>query len=138
MKNVLFDTNIVLDIALQREPFVENSLKAIHWIGTKITGYVSVQTLINTYYFAKKAIGIEKAQEFIADLLVYFEVVNTTKEICLKAINSEFKDFEDAIQEFSAINSDIEIVMTRNTKDFENSKLQVFEPMQFLEWINTN
>ena len=136
MKKVLFDTNIILDIALQRKPFVENSLKAVHCIGTKIIGYVNVLTLVNTFYFAKKEIGIEKAREFISDMLTFFEVVNTNKQICLSAIQSDFKDFEDAIQEVSARHSGVDIIVTRNSKDFENSKIQVFEPWQFLEWIN--
>ncbi len=138
MIKVLYDTNIILDIALQREPFVEASTKAINAIGDKVIAYVNVLTLVNTFYYTRKEVGIDKAREFIKDILTYFEVVNTTKHVCINALYSDFKDFEDAVQEYSAINSDIEIIVTRNTKDFKNSKLKVFLPEQFVDWINNN
>ncbi len=135
MKKVLFDTNIILDIALQREPFVEYSLKSVNLIDTKIIGYINILTLVNTFYFARKKTGIDKARKFIADLLTQFEVVNTTKATCVNALSSDFKDFEDAIQEFSAIDAEIEIIVTRNIKDFKNSRLQVFEPKELIKYF---
>jgi len=135
MKKVLFDTNIILDVALKREPFVANSLKTINLIDTKIEGYVNILTLINTYYFAHKKVGIDKAKQFIADLLTQFKVINATKEICINAINSDFNDFEDAVQEFSAINADVEIIVTRNPKDFKYSNLKVFEPKELIKYF---
>ncbi len=135
MIKVLFDTNVILDIALNREPFAEHSLKSVNLIDNKIIGYVNVLTLVNTFYFARKKTGIDKARKFIADLLTQFEVVNTTKEICIDALNSNFKDFEDAVQEFSAVKSEIEIIVTRNIKDFKNSHLQVFEPEQLIKYF---
>ncbi len=68
-------------------------------------------------------------------LLTQFEIVNATKETCINALNSDFKDFEDAIQEFSAVNSGIEIIVTRNTKDFTSSHLQVYKPEQLIRYI---
>lgn len=121
---------------MQREPFVESSIKAVNVIGEEVTGYVNVLTLVNSFYYARKETGIEKAREFISDILNYFEVVNTSKQVCINALHSDFKDFEDAIQEYSAISSDIEIVVTRNVKDFKNSQLQIFEPEEFINRIN--
>ncbi len=68
MIKVLYDTNIILDIALDRKPFAEYSLKAVNLMDTKINGYINVLTLVNTFYFARKKTGIERARKFIADL----------------------------------------------------------------------
>ena len=135
MIRVLFDTNIILDIAIERKPFVVNSLKAVNLIDVKIIGFINILTLVNTFYYARKKVGIEQAKEFIRDLLTQFEVLNETKEICIKALNSNFRDFEDAVQNFSAIDEGIEIIVTRNIKDFKNSKIQIFTPEQLIKFI---
>jgi len=135
MIKVLYDTNIVLDVALKREPFFQNSLKAINFSGIKVKGYINLLTLVNTFYYARKETGIEKAREFIRDLLNSFELAYTDKPICLSALESGRNDFEDAVQEFSAIYSGVSIIVTRNTGDFKNSQLQVFDPTAFIEWM---
>lgn len=135
MIKVLFDTNIILDVALQREPFVKNSTKAVNLVGEKVVGFINVLTLVNTFYFARKEVGIDKAREFIGDLLNCFELVNISKQVCIDALSSNFKDFEDAVQEYSAKNSDIQIIVTRNLKDFQNSQLHIFEPTKFIDWV---
>lgn len=136
MRKVLFDTNIIIDIALEREPFIKNSLKAIHLVGSEIIGYINVLTLVNTFYYARKKVGIELAKEFINNLLNHFEVVNISKITCIDALRSNFTDFEDAVQEFSAVDSDIQIIVTRNIKDFKHSNLKVVEPKELIEMFS--
>ncbi len=135
MKQVLFDTNVILDVALRRELFYAESQKSIALVGNKVIGYINVLTNVHTHYWAKKGKGEQFAKQFIGDLLATFEVANLNKEICEKALLSDFKDFEDSIQNFSATNSGIEIIVTRNSKDYTNSLLTVFEPKQFVEFM---
>lgn len=135
MIKVLFDTNIILDVALDRQPFVADSLKAINTIGEQTIGFVNVLTLVNTFYIARKEKGTDKAKEFVGEILEYFEIVNISKQMCIEALRSEFKDFEDAVQAHSAYYSGIEIIVTRNPKDFKTSTLKIFEPSEFISWI---
>jgi len=135
MKNVLFDTNILIDIALKRQPFFEASAKSISYIGIKVNGFVNALTLVNFFYLLRKEIGIEKTKAMIADFLNTFDVVDLNKDVCKEALLSGFNDFEDAIQNFSAQNSGIDIIVTRNTNDYKSSNLQIIEPKQFIEFI---
>jgi len=135
MKNVLFDTNILIDIALKRQPFFEASAQSISYIGIEVNGFVNALTLVNFFYLLRKEIGIEKTKAMIADFLNTFDVVDLNKEICKEALLSDFNDFEDAIQNFSAQYSGIEIIVTRNTNDYKSSNLQILEPNQFIKFI---
>ncbi len=135
MKNVLFDTNILIDIALKRQPFFEASAQSISYIAIKVNGFVNALTLVNFFYLLRKEIGIEKTKAMIADFLNTFDVVDLNKEICKEALLSDFNDFEDAIQNFSAQYSGIEIIVTRNTNDYKSSNLQILEPNQFIKFI---
>ncbi len=137
MKKVYFDTNILLDIALKRQPFINDALALITLIeNNKIIGYVNGVTIVNIHYIMSKSKGKETALKFVSDLMRFFRVATIDNIVIDQAINSGFSDFEDAVQEFSASNSKVEIIVTRNTKDFKNSRLQVFEPKQFIEWFD--
>jgi len=139
MKKVYFDTNIILDIALNRKPFVNDALKLIELIeNNKIIGFVNSLSIVSVHYIISKNKGKDIARQFIKDILQFFDIVNVDKNIIINALNSNFKDFEDSVQEFSAKNSGIEIILTRNSSDFKNSNLQIFEPSQFTKLKKNN
>jgi len=138
MRKVLFDTNIILDVILERQPFFLDSQKVIALVGEDITGYLNPISLVNIYYIVRKIKGIESTKEFIYALMDTFEITDLNKEICENSLKSERIDFEDAVQEFSAIYSDCEIIVTRNVADFKNSNLQILEPAKFIEWLDKN
>ena len=136
MIKVLFDTNVLLDIALDREPFAEHSIKAFQLKSSgKIQIYVNVLTVINTHYFIRKEKDKIKAKEFVVELLKLVDLAEINEQIIVKAFKSEFPDFEDAVQEYSAIQSELEVILTRNTKDFKHSQLKVLTPMEFIHWF---
>lgn len=136
MKKVYFDTNILLDIALDRKPFVNDALILLELIeNKKIFGYINSLSVVNIHYLVSKQKGKDIANQLIKDILQFFDVVNVDKKIIIEAINSTFIDFEDAVQEFSAVNSGIEIILTRNIKDFKNTNIIVLAPEQFLKNI---
>jgi len=139
MINIYFDTNILLDIALERKPFDEQALELLKLIeNNQITGFLNAITVVNVYYFLSKQKGKAVALQFIKDTLKVFRVTNIDKSVLTNASQSSIKDFEDAVQEFSAINSGLKMIVTRNTIDFKNSQLLVFEPLAFIEWTNNN
>ena len=82
----------------------------------------------------RKTAKHEKVTEKLKQLLSIVEVLNMDKQVVVNALNSEFKDFEDALQNFAAIsNGTIEIIVTRNIKDYKKSKIAVCSPDIFIK-----
>jgi len=99
MKRLLLDTNIILDIALKREPHFEFSSKIFELIDKKrINGYITESIVTDIYYISRKEKGNEIAIEFISNLIEIVDVIGVDKIIILKALKSNLKDFEDAVQ----------------------------------------
>ncbi|MFO7826589.1 MAG: PIN domain-containing protein [Cyclobacterium sp.] len=134
MEKVLFDTNVILDIALKRNSFFDNAVQIFGLIDQGIIqGHITAATVTDIYYISKKVKGHDLALEFISNVIEIVEVIGVDKQIIVNAIKSNFKDFEDAVQVFSAASFGIETVITRNVKDFEHSNLKVFSPSEFLK-----
>ena len=135
MKEVLLDTNIILDFALERENYFSNAEEILKLACEgRITAYITATTVTNVYYIARKEKGKNKALDFLRDILSFLEVANVNKSVVLDALDLNFNDFEDAIQESSAKNINISIIITRNEKDFKQSKLTVYDPQSFLNF----
>ena len=134
MKRVLIDTNIILDIALQREPFFEVADQIFGKIDDlEIKGFVTASSITDIYYVSRKACGREKAVEFICELIDILEVLSVTKETIKNALASDFKDFEDAVQYCVADMNHIDIIVTRNKSDFRLSTIEVCTPEELLK-----
>jgi len=135
MDKVLIDTDVILDFFFDREPFAEFATEIFNLCEeNKIKGFTTPVIICNVYYLlrksAKHAIIIEK----IKQLLNIIDIVKMDKEAVFGALNSNFKDFEDALQNFSAIeNREIKIILTRNIKDFKKSKLAILTPETYLK-----
>ncbi|MFW5983470.1 MAG: type II toxin-antitoxin system VapC family toxin [bacterium] len=134
MKKVLFDTNIILDIALKRESFFEDAQKLFILIDEeKITGNITATTITDIYYIAKKEKGHNEAINFIKNLIEVIDVIGINKETILKALASTMKDFEDAIQSSAAEIHQIDLILTRNKNDFTDTTIKVLTPKEFLK-----
>jgi predicted nucleic acid-binding protein len=134
---ILLDTNIILDIALNRKPFVESSSELfIKIIDNKISAFVSSTTITDIYYIARKTTGHNKAISFIRDLLALIDVAGIDKTIIINALTSGIADFEDAIQVEASKSIEVETIITRNKKDFETSDLAIYTPNEFLAILN--
>jgi len=132
--NILLDTNIILDIALERQPFLASAIRLLE-VTTQahITWYVTATTITDLYYITRKAKDHTTARNFIVDLLQFMEVAGVDKTVINAALHSKITDFEDAIQECAAQQYTIQAIITRNEKDFENSVVQVYTPEAFLQ-----
>lgn len=118
---IYLDTNILLDIALNREPFARDSILIWKIIEQKfVAGYISATTITDIHYICKKNIGNEKSKSFIRDILDIFEIIDADKECFYNALNSEITDFEDALQYEISIKNECDYIVTRNLKDFIN------------------
>ena len=134
MKRILLDTNIILDIALKREPHFELSSKIFELIDKKrIIGYITASTVTDIYYISRKEKGNEIAIEFISNLIEIVDVIGVDKSIIVKALKSNLKDFEDAVQVSAAECYEIEIIVTRNKSDFLNSGLEILTPKELID-----
>lgn len=133
MKTVLIDTNIVLDIALQRPSFYEDAKNIFNLIKqNKIIAFISATTVTDIFYILKK----EKldAFKYLKILLEIIDILNVDKETVFNALYSDWKDFEDAIQAQVALKNSIDIIVTRNIGDFQKiQKVEVLNPPSFLK-----
>jgi predicted nucleic acid-binding protein len=131
--NVFFDTNVLMDVLLDRQPFVVNSERAWFLAGRgKIRGLVSALSFPNIHYVVRKARGTEGALSMMKMLRDTFTAVPLDGQVLSQAIDGKFADFEDAIQYYSALRADAECLLTRNPDHFPPSGLQVLSPAEFL------
>ena len=133
MNKVLFDTNIILDIALKRIPHYEASSKLFELIDLGvIEAYISGSSITDIYYIARKEKGNDITRKFLLELIQIVPVLGVDHNIVLKALQSNFADFEDAVQVFSADANNLDYIITRNKKDFIGSEIEILSPKEAL------
>jgi len=137
MKNVLIDTDVILDFFLDREPFSENAAAILSMCEkNEIAGFVTPVIISNVYCLLSQENKQEKVLDKLKNLLLIIDVLVIDKTTILVALNSHFKDFEDALQNFAAeLNGAIDLIITRNTKDYKKSQIGVMSPVAFLKII---
>lgn len=135
MDKVLIDTDVILDFFFDRDPFAVYATEVLNLCEeNKIKGFATPVIICNVYYLLRKSAKHEIIIEKIKQLLNIIGVVKMDKEVVIGALNSDFKDFEDALQNFSAIeNGEIKIILTRNIKDYRKSDLAVLTPETYLK-----
>lgn len=135
MTSILIDTDVILDFFFDRQPFAENAAKIFSLCESKeIKGFVTPVIISNVYYLLRKTAKHEKVIEKLKLLVSITEIVIIDKDVILQALNSDFKDFEDALQNYSAeLDKEIDLIVTRNTKDFKNSLLAVMTPDNYIK-----
>ena len=130
---VLFDTNVVLDHLLEREPFVDAAEQLLSLVDTgRIDGVVCSTTATTIHYLASKAVGAQAAMAYLRKLLAIFDVACVDREVLLGALDAGFSDFEDAVLHQAACDIGAAAIVTRNGKDFVRSTLPVFDPIELL------
>lgn len=136
MQKIFLDTNIVVDFLGERENFYDSSAKILTLADKKkIKVYTSPTSISNTYYLLAKYENTKAALEKIRKFKVLCSISIMNDEVIEKAITSDFKDFEDAMQYFSAIASDCDLIITRNEKDFKNALIPVMNAESYLQML---
>lgn len=135
MDTVLIDTDIILDFFFDRKPFSEEASRLLSLCEKgEVKGFVTSIMLSNVYYLLRKTASHEKVIENLKILMNIIDVTTTNKKTVIEALNSIFKDFEDALQNFSAINEkEIKVIITRNIKDYKSSTLSIMTPESYLK-----
>lgn len=137
MKKLFVDTNIVIDLLSRRVPFFEESAELFSLADKKqVELSVSSLTIANTSYALLRQMDSNKAKSVLRKLRLILKVLPLDDKIIGLALNDEtFSDFENGLQYFTAIEYEQELIITRNLKDFKNSKLPTMTAKQFIETI---
>ncbi len=136
MIKVLIDINVVLDVLLNRKVFYEYSAKVLTLCSNDlIEGYISADSFGTIFYILSKQIGKDKTKAALLKLRNIVKVSSVNEKVIDNSLLSLFKDFEDAVKYYSAVESDIKYIITRNEKDFENATLTAVNPEEFIENI---
>ena len=98
----------------------------------KLELYTSPLILANTFYILRKQLGNDQAKNALRKLRILLHIIDSSEAVVDKALNSDFADFEDAIQYYTALEHGISVILTRNLRDYKNASVIVQTPEAFL------
>ena len=131
---LFIDTNVVIDVLAQRHGFYDASAAILTMLEKdEAEGFISAISFNNIHYILRKQSGKTKADNAIRMLLSAFNIVTLDEKILTRTIESNFNDFEDGIQFFSAMRSNADYLISRNVKDFPHDDIPVLTPEEFLQ-----
>ena len=137
MSRLLIDTNIVMDLLSKREKFYDEAAALFSRADKKeLVLTITSLTFANTNYILTKLKSAKEAREILRKFKVLIELLNLDDKVTELALSDDsFPDFEDGLQYYSAIENQIDVIITRNKKDFKNSKIPVLSTKEFLALI---
>lgn len=134
----LFDTNVILDVLLDKEPFSEHASYLMSKVErSEINGFVCATTVTTIHYLLSKYLDKEKSKKSITSIIALFEVASVNRLVIENALKSKFTDFEDSVLHESARHAGAEYIITRNIKDFKSSKIPAYTPTEFLSMLES-
>jgi predicted nucleic acid-binding protein len=134
MKRLLIDTDVILDFFFDRQPFSDDAAILLSYCENKqIHGFITPVIISNIYYLLKRTASHDKVVEKLEQLLTIIDILSMDGRIVRLALKSGFRDFEDALQNFSAVSDgNIDVIVTRNIKDYVQSEMSVMTPEDFI------
>lgn len=132
---VMIDSNVILDVLLERENFVEESYKILSMCEEHhINGFVSASSVTDIFYLVRKYTHSTKlAYNAVGKLLEIVKVCDVTNNDVLTAFQKKAKDFEDCLVSVCAKSNNCNYIITRNKKDFESFEVETLTPTEFLD-----
>jgi len=136
MSRIFLVTNVILDLLAERNPFF-NSIARLATLADqkKLTLIASPLSFTTVEYVLNKFESSESVMNKLRRFKIICEVCDVNEETIEKGLNSSFKDFEDAVQYFSAVQSNCEIIITRNGNDFKSSTIPIMTAEEYLSSI---
>ncbi|HMG09817.1 MAG TPA: PIN domain-containing protein [Mucilaginibacter sp.] len=137
MRNVFVDTNILIDLLVDRPPFSKFAIEIFNLAEKKqVKLFTSSHSYATTHYLLKKYIGEKELRELLYSLLDFIDLISIDISIIKKSLLSNHKDFEDAIQIFAANSiSNMDFIITRNLKDFKDAGITVLPPDEVIQFL---
>ena len=134
---ILFDTNVVLDVLLNRRPYAESAAQLFVSVERKqMEGLLSATTVTTLHYLAaKKAIGATRAKRHLETLLTLFDVAPVDKEVLAAALSLDFRDYEDAVLHEAGRRAGAAAIVTRDREGFRKGRMRVYEPHELVKAI---
>ncbi len=134
MNKILIDTNIVIDLLAKREDFYEQAAELFSLADKKeLKLTISSLTFANTNYVLTKQKSTKEAREILRKFKVLVEILNLDDKIIELVLSDDaFSDFEDGLQYYSALENNVDLILTRNKKDFKHSKLPILSAKEYL------
>jgi len=133
VKKVFIDTDIILDLLLQRDPFFVHALELFRRIESgEFNAHVSALIVWNIYYLVEKYSGKKKAHQKVTELRALLKIIPVDEKIIDLSLQSDFKEFEDSIQYFAAKSKNITTIITRNKKDYRTGDIALMTALEFL------
>lgn len=129
----MVDTNVVLDVWLAREPHWRDSARLLGQIEQgRLNGVLCPTTVTTLHYLGKKVLSEKKARVLLDRLLDLFEIGTLTPAVFRDALDSRVADFEDAVIEAVSVASGVDVIATRNLRDFQKSRIEATDPHSLL------
>lgn len=134
MEKVFVDTDIILDLLSQREPFYSQAAYLFSDAdNNKIQIFISALSFSNLNYLLSKQYNSVQARKILLKFKTLVTVLAVTDKVVELALSSDFKDFEYGLQYFTAIENNLKIILTRNLKDYKTAEIAVLTAAQFLK-----
>lgn len=130
---VLIDTNVILDALVRRFPYCDPAEKLFLLVAEdKLRAFMTASSVTDIYYLLRKNLHNEnQAREILLRLFSLFEIIEVTGNDCEKAMSLPLNDYEDALIATCARRKKLDLIITRNTKDFIESPVKAVEPNDF-------
>jgi len=138
MMKCMIDTNIILDVFLDQEPFSTASKKILSLCeAKKIQGFISASSATDIFYIVRKRLGsTDKAYEALGHVLNIVKVLTVTNEDVNTAFLKKARDFEDCLQAVCAKSNKCAAIVTRNKEDFQDLGIDFYSPEELLAFLN--
>ncbi len=137
MIKLFVDSDIILDLLAEREPHYIHAARLFTLINqNKIIAYTSPLIFANLHYLLKKQTTNIAALKSLRKLKTFVKILSIDERVIEQSLNSEFNDFEDAIQYYTAVNNGISLIVTRNKLDYKRSQIDVMTAEEFLKSLD--
>ena len=135
----MLDTNIIVDIALERQPYITNSETVLAFVEQgQIEGYISASTISDLYYLIRKQKGRDLTIEFLRQIVTFCQIATVNQAVITMALTANFRDFEDAIQYSTAVLNQLDAIITRNPQDFPVITPRILTPEQLIQELTNS
>ena len=136
MNKIFVDSDVILDLLCKREPYYQDAAAVFTLCDKKqLNLYTTSLVFANVYYILRKIVGIENAKKLVKKIRLLVHVISVEEKEVDLALNSQFSDFEDALQYFTAAEHKIKIILTRNIKDYKGTAVSIQTPEQFINML---
>jgi predicted nucleic acid-binding protein len=130
---VFLDTDVILDLLTERDPHFEPAVELFLDIQNKaIRAYTSPVVIANIFYILNRHFDRKKAIQSLIKIRTLVGVLNCGDRTIDSALSSDFTDFEDAIQYYTALENNIDILITRNVKDYKTASINITTPLEYM------